>query len=402
MIKIRACFTVSNYQFLCSKMKTSFPSLPWQKLLDCRDGEDHLLYDVLHKIVVDGQSDNFPPESADILLGCLDELQEPQVWLLACVLIGRMCNLTSVARNHLAQRGALSSLATVLNRSFLSLTYVTVSSEKGKLYEELVKFVMSMLQHFSFGASVCICKILQCDSISTILSAVDCTTSALYVLGSTETKMHLNSLVAGRSVVGRRIWTPSACANDVYSHLLGCDIADVLGTDLPARDSFVVDLYDTDSDEDIHIIEHLMLSCSTSSVCKSLSEDLDDLNNDDGEWVDVYITCVLDGAHFVAVFGADNLKQFQQLSHDLEAVVADHGESLTDLPCRGQLVSVSHPELGCFRAYVVNANSWEKVLTFAPDCGYVEEVPLSYLKTFDDCSITLPSQPLVNVCKLMG
>jgi len=379
-------------------MKTS---VLWQKLLDSSQSEEGLLYESLHEIIVCGKLDNFPPEAADILLGMLDEVHEPQVYLLTCVLLSQMCSLTSVARNHLAQRGALSSLAGVLHRSFTSMTYVT-SSEKGKLYELLVKFVMTVLQHFSVGASICIYKILQSHSIRTILSAVDCNTSALYVFGSADTKMQLDSLVVGRSVVGRRIWTPLVSANCIYSRLLGCDIADVLGTDLPARDSFVVDLYDTNSEEDIHIIEQLMLSCSTSSVWESLSEDLDGLNIDDGQWVDVYVTCVLDGAHFVAVFGAEHVKEFHQLSQSLEAAVANHFTSLTHLPSRGQLLCVSHPELGCFRAYVVNADSSEKILTFAPDCGYVEEVPLSYLSLFDDSSITFPTQPLVHVCKLMG
>lgn len=376
-------------------------SVLWQRLLDSKHTGEGLLYDILHEMVARGKS-GFVPESAEILLRLLDETHEPQVWLLTCVLVGQMCNMTSVARNHLAQRGALSSLASVLNRSFSSLAYVGLSSEKGKLYEKLVKFLMTMLQYFSFGGPVCIHKMLQFDSFYAILSAVDCNTSALYAFGSTETKLKLDSLVAGRSVVGRRISTQSLSANDVYNRLLGCDVADLLGTELPARDSFIVDLYDTNSDDDVHIVEELMLSSSASSDWESLSDDLDDLNIDDGEWVDVHVTCVLDGAHFVAVFGAEHIREFHQLSESLDAAVANCFTSVTHLPSRGQLVWVSHPKLGGFRAYVMNAADSEKILTFAPDCGYVEEVPLVYLKSLDDCSITLPPWPPVHVCKLMG
>ena len=376
-------------------------SVLWQKLLDSEQTEERLVYDVLHQLVVDGQLDSFPPDAADILLELLDEIHEPQVWLLACVLFSQMCNLTSVARSHLAQRGALSSLAIILNRSISSLIYITPSSEQGNLYRVLVKFVMLMLQHFSLGASVCICKILQHSILSTVLCVVDCTTSALYSFGSAETKMQLKSLVAGCSMVGRRVLVPSLDTNTIYSRLLGCDIADVLGADFPACDSYDVDLYDTNGDEDIHIIEQLMLSCG-SSDSESLFEDLDSFDSDDGEWVDVYVTFVLDGAHFVAVFGAERIKQFHQLCKSVQAAVASCSMSLTHLPPRGQLVCVSHPELGGYWAYVVNTSRNNKVLTFAPDYGYVEEVPLSYLRTFDDCCLTPPSQPLVQVCKLMG
>jgi len=374
----------------------------WRKLLVQTQTEDEL-YKVLHKMLESEELGNFLPESADILLGLLDENHEPRVWLLACVFVGRMCNLTSVATHDLARRGALSSLASVLNKSYFSLTYVSVSSEKGKLYELLIKFILSLLQHFSLGASVCINKILQRETFGAVLSAVDCGTSALYAFGSAETQMQLQSLIACQSLVGRRMWTPSTYANNVYSRLLGCDTADMLGADLPASDSFDVDLYDTNGDEDVHIIEQLTLSDIVSSDWESLCENVDSLHIDDGEWVDVYVPCVLDGAHFVAVFGAEAVKQFFEASKSLQAAVANSlATSLTQLPSRGQLVCVSHPELGCYRAYVVNADSSDKILTFAPDCGYVKEVPLSYLKTFDGCSTHLPSQPPVHVCKLMG
>jgi len=377
-------------------MKTS---VLWQKLLESRHCEEGLLFSVLQEMVVRDQLEYFPPEAAEILLELLDETHEPQVLLLTCVVVGRMCNLTSVARNHLARCGALSSLASVLHRCFSSLTYITLPSEKAKLCELLVKFVMSLFQYFSLGAAVCISKILQTDSFNTLLTAVDCTTSGLYVFGNAETKMQLEQLVGGRSMVGRRIWTDSAAANNAYSRLLGCDVADILGTDWLMRDSFLVDLYDTNSDDDIHIVDELMLSSRSKSVWESVSEDVDD---DDGEWVDVYVTRVLDGTHFLAVFGAEHLEKFHQLCKNVEAAVSNHSTCLTQLPSCGQLVVVSHPELGSFRAYVVSAESSEQIVTFAPDCGYVEQVPLAYLKTFDGSSITLPSEHLVYVCKLMG
>jgi len=368
-------------------------SLLWQKLLDSSQTDE--IYSVLQEILVYGQFSSFPPAAADILLGLLDEINEAQVWLLTCVLVGQLCNLSSVARTHLAQRGALSCLASVLNRCLSSLTYITTSSEEGKLYEHLVKFVLSMLQYFSFGSSVCICKILQDDILGTVLSAVDCSMPALYVFGNVESRMQLRSLLVGRSMVGRRLWTPSVSVSSVYNRLLGCDVADILGADLSAQDTFIVDLYDTNSDEDIHIIEKLPLSCA-SSTWESVSMDVD------GEWVDVYITCVLDGGHFVAVFGAEHIEQFHELCESLEAAVVNHSMFLSCLPSHGELVCVSHPELGVFRAYVIHPDSSEKILTFAPDCGYVEEVPLNSLRTLDDCSASLPSVPMVHVCKLMG
>jgi len=379
----------------------------WQKLSDGRGSEEALLCDVLHELVVNRESDVCPPEAADILLGLLDERHDPHVYLLTCILVGRMCNLTSVARNHLAQRGALSSLASVLNRCYLVLTYMTSSADRAKLYQIVVKFVMWMLHYFSLGASVCISKLLQHDSFNALLSAVDCGTSGLYVCGDAQTKLRLEALVRGRSVVGRRVWTASAssAASSVYRRLLGCDIADIVGgvEMLPRPDSFVVDLYDTDGDSDIHIVDELMsASCSASESAVCSEDEADSI--DDGDWVDVYVTCVLDGAHFVAVFGADRIEEFHRLSESVEVAVVNRSTCLTDLPSAGQLVAVSHPQLGSFRAVVVRAESSEKIVTFAPDCGYVEHVPLSYLSTFDDSLFVMlpPSPRLVYVCKLMG
>jgi len=69
---------------------------------------------------------------------------------------------------------------------------------------------------------------------------------------------------------------------------------------------------------------------------------LDGSSSDVGEWVDVYVTSVLDCSHFVAVFGVEYVKQFHQLSQSLEAaVVNDHFTSRTQLPSRGQLICVT-------------------------------------------------------------
>ena len=372
----------------------------WQRLLH-GNNDEVILYEILREIVDQRQSLNFPAEAASILLGLLDEMHEPQVWLLACMLVGQMCNLTSVARDHLAQRGALSSLTSVLGRSLSSMTGISMSSQKAELYLVLVKSIVTLLQHFSLGTSVCISKILQRDSFNVILSAVNCNNCALHGYGSAEMKRELDSLVAGRSIVGRRVWAPSESANCVYSRLLGCDIADIVGTELTVDDSYVVDLYDTNTEDDIHVIDQLT-SRTSSEVWQSLSDDLDGINMDDGEWVDVHITCVLDAAHFAAVFGAEHFEQFQQLRETIEATAANRFTHLTHLPSRGQQVCVLHPKLGGFWAYVVNAESSEKILIFAPDFGYVVNVPLSYLKTFDHYSVTVPSVPLVHVCKLMG
>jgi len=66
------------------------------------------------------------------------------------------------------------------------LRSISLFSQKGKLYELLIRFILSLMQHFSRGASICITKMLQCDTLSTILSAVDCNTSALFVYDSAE------------------------------------------------------------------------------------------------------------------------------------------------------------------------------------------------------------------------
>ena len=54
-------------------------------------------------------------------------------------------SLITFHQDHLAQRGALS-----LNRSFSSLMSISLFSQKGKLYELLIRFILSLMQHFSW------------------------------------------------------------------------------------------------------------------------------------------------------------------------------------------------------------------------------------------------------------
>ena len=70
----------------------------------------------------------------------------------------------------------------------------------------------------------------------------------------------------GQSLVGWRM--PDA--KTVYQRLLGCDMLDITGGDMVVGDSFVVDLYDTNEDSDVHIVEELVLSSNDSSVWESV------------------------------------------------------------------------------------------------------------------------------------
>ena len=103
----------------------------------------------------------------------------------------------------------------------------------------------------------------------------------------------------------------------------------------------------------------------------------------------MYVTCILDGSHFVAVFGAEHVKQFHQLSQSLEAALTnDHFTPQTQLSSRGQLVCVSHPKRGAYSAYVVNADN-EKILIFSPDGGYyLLETQLMQYSTLSAISLT--------------
>jgi len=339
-------------------------------------------------------SPDFPAEARHRLLDLLHESHEPAVWLQVCTLLGMMCNASSTASNELARYGMLSCLASMLNKSFGSMAYVTPSSERGRLYGQLVQFAVSMLRLFARTSSLCVRKLVDGYVLDTVLSAVDYSLPALYAPGTAETKNRLESLTLGQSLVGWRMPSQSD-AKTVYQPLLGCDMPDITGPYVVFGDSFVVDLYNTNEDNDVHIVEELVSSSSDSSVWESVSDG-------NGEWVDVYIAHVLDGAHFVAVFGPENLACFQHLREAVEAAVANHSASLIDLPSPGQLVCVAHPTLGSFRAYVVKVNGNSEILTFAPDCSYVVEVPLSYLKILEDCSLPLPAHPLIHVCKIFG
>ena len=147
---------------------------------------DDELCTVLGKIIANLRSgsrwlDDFLVEAEGKLHAVLREDHDPLVWLQACVILGQICNVSSAARNELARCGMLSRLAKVLNESVTSLPSVTPSSDRGHLYEELVRFVMEMLDRFSRGSSLCIRKFLQYHVLYAVLSVVDYSTSTLYV-----------------------------------------------------------------------------------------------------------------------------------------------------------------------------------------------------------------------------
>jgi len=139
--------------------------------------------------------DVFPVQAGGKLLNRLCEPHEPQVWLQACTLLGLMCNTFSDAANELARYGMLYHLADMLNKAFSSIAFLTPSSESGYLYDQLVRFIMLMIiHHFTCRSSLCVHKIIQNYVLDIVLSAVDINLPFLYVSGSKETKILLDSL----------------------------------------------------------------------------------------------------------------------------------------------------------------------------------------------------------------
>lgn len=57
---------------------------------------------------------------------------------------------------------------------------------------------------------------------------------------------------------------------------------------------FVLDVYDTSTAEDIHIVDRVFQQCGSNNV--GLYEASNDPQNDDGDWVDVHVTHIIDGA----------------------------------------------------------------------------------------------------------
>jgi len=88
-------------------------------------------------------------------------------------------------RNYSLTLTSLASVAPLtrgrLYEDLTSLPSVTPSSDRGHLYQQLVRFVMKMLDHFARRSSMCIRKFLQYHVLYAVLSVVDYNTSALYV-----------------------------------------------------------------------------------------------------------------------------------------------------------------------------------------------------------------------------
>jgi hypothetical protein len=376
----------------------------WTQFTDGKWKDDNELYFLLSKLLMNQHTSKiFHSEAAGKLLNLLDERHLPEVHIVACMLLSYLCNASSSVKGDLASRGTISSLVSLLKTAVEELGKTISSSEKWQLNVQLVEHITSMLQYFSQGPSLCITKLLRSDIFESLVSVIDFDSRTLYVNGRGATQI-LQSLVLYRKLVGRRQTMVPGAADFVGCCYFGPDsVSEVY---FPGR-SFVIDVYDTSTDEDILVADALCKLCGSDSVwiySEMNDPEVDDPENDEGEWVDVHVTHVIDGAYFWAVLGANDRETLDGMRYQVEAAVnatVDH-TAVSTLPQPGQLVYVLSNDIGWYRGQVISSYIAASVKVFAVDYGFISTELTSALCIPDDCDHLMSVPPLSHLCKLKG
>jgi len=379
----------------------------WQLLIDGIEDE-FSLYQTLTDLLIASQScpisTFFPPAAPQIILDLLDSPHEPQVLLIACVLVGCLCNVTSTSKQQLAQRGVLSSLSSVLQRATIAFHPSTPSSSCNQLLSMLAEYVSTMLVYFSLGPNICIYKLLRSDTLSIIVSLVDPNAIGMFASGDNAARDTLTSLAADGPLIGQRVAMSIPIASIIYDRLIGCDTASTaLGPWTIGGEPYVLSLYDTSGDEDICIADELTKRCGEDCVWRSTDDIEIDGDMDNAEWVDVKVADVIDGTYFWAVVGADDIESLDRMCDRLKTA-AENATALDTEPFPGQIVLVKSTLVGWYRARVVKVYDSHHLRVFAIDHGFKEDVDTSQLYTLDankDDVLSSPP-PLIHLCKLMG
>jgi Tudor domain len=376
----------------------------WIQFVDGKWKNENELYLLLSKLLVNQHtSKTYHSEAAGKLLNVLDECHFPEVHVVACMLISYMCNASPSIKGDLASRGAISSLVNCLKITMEQLGKTASSHPMWQLNVQLTEHITSLLQYFSQGPSVCITKLLRRDIFSSLVSVVDFDSRTLYVNGRGATDI-LQSLTLHRKLVGKRQMMVSGAADYVGCAYFGLDsVSKVSFLSMP----FVIDVYDTSTAEDVHIVDRLHQQCGSNNVWlyeASNDPDVDDPQNDEGEWVDVHVTHIIDGAYFWAALGPDDKEKLDGMCHQLDAAirVAGHPAVIPTLPQPGQLVYVLNNNIGWYRAQVISSHDMEVFKVFAVDYGFIRNEVRSQLRLPDDCDQIKLMPALSHLCKLKG
>jgi len=389
------CRIVKMDELWCSVIKDKFKS---------EDQLHRLLSDLLISLQA---TKTFHPEASSRLLKLLDEHHIPEVHVATCTLFSCLCSSSEFLKGDCDVHRAVISLVNLLSSTVRELHPIPLKIYR--LKEQLIEHITSILRYFSSCFSSSVCELRGSGTMSLLASLIDANTCLLSV-NDVETANALKSLIAvNRKLVGRRQIMDTLAAKRVCCGFFGPECM----LNVPSSQPFVIDMFDTSTCEDVHLVDRISELCGRDKVwLYDECEDpyVSDPENDRGCWVDVRVTRVIDGAHFWAVLGREDIDTFDNMCHQLEATAANRGQSdaltmdksVDSTSALHQLVYVLHDRIGWYRAQVVALADRNRVRVFAIDRGFVETVSLEelYLPDNDDPLKSMPA--LSHLCKLKG
>lgn len=354
--------------------------------------QDREMYFILSELVLKYKqhlsSTFFPPKSGPLLLDLLDKPHDPQLKIVVCTLVGYLCNVTSTAKEDLTNRGVIDMLLSIVDDPLAETDGGTAEQSLKKM---LFFHVSAMLQFFSLGPEMCLRKMSITDAVRIINRLIDKDNPSTFWYDNAET---LRSLVSGRLLVAEMFEMTPDAASTVFYQQLGYDFKSLFHI----SDSYVLDLYDTNGDDDVHVVDELDNRGSVMLYGSRKEEyEVDDLAK--SSIVDVRVTHCVNAAYFWAVLGSENDERLRDFDLWLSARAAF--QDLAGPPSVGKMVGAPKKlDSGLFRAQVLSVRKTD-VTVFAIDYGYSDVFSVSELKAISH-DTRFRSSGLAHLCKLMG
>lgn len=369
-----------------SKSPSELWSLGWRGGVTDRD-----LYSIMSELVLKynkyPSGTFFPPKSGPFLLDLLERPREPQLKIVVCTLIGYLCNVTSTAKEDLAKRGVIDLLLRIIEVDLPERD----DSADGRLMRMLFEHVTSMLQFFSLGPDICLRKMSVTDALGVIGQLIDTDNPTMFGYDGPTT---LQRLVDDRLLVAERFdMTPTAASAVLYRQL-GCDFK----SRFHITDSYVVDLYDTNGEDDIRIVEELDRQSQFMMLYGSREEECEIEDVTKFVVVDVKVTFCLSSAYFWAVLGHEHIDRLS----DFESSLTDGSRflGLGKTPSIGQMVGAVREDGSVYRGQVLLVEDG-LVTVFAIDYGFVKVLPVEELKAIG-CEAKFQTEGVARLCKVLG
>lgn len=370
---------------------------------------DKELFDLLNSLLVTvSNGDNRISEiDCSQLLELLDSRHSSDVCIVVCLLLIKYCCLSSAPdlKYNLSRRGAIQTLASQLENILQGSSHRLEpwpSNATAWLDAKLLDLVTFLMLYFTQRPDSCTEKFLREDTFKIVSSL-----HMFLVNGFQSSRDALESLILNKNLIGILLPMNSNTADSIWESAVGNNNEPRI---LSSTESFVVDLFDTSTKKDEHMIESLIeTSTHDNAVWRydSLDDDTDiDVNqwnkDEDQDYADVCATHILNSLFFWAIIGSDDKLRFKDINRYMQEHVFDNTPRMLypgKVVCcidgdRKYRAQIMHVEVVPDKGICADV--------FAIDYGFtVKSVLNKQLKLLDrDDLMSIPG--LAHLCKLKG